>query len=159
MNTKPGTYEIIDDGAGNLTVLFNPADGSAQTSTNVTVQAGETATNVIPGMNIEIAATFQAGSSLIAVTQDSASVFNRMQGFIDRQAGAGGVLALRQESYTNIARDIAKRQDALAERIDNEMDRLRKRFMAMEQAQARASAILGQLTAMNQQLAANSRAR
>lgn len=159
MNTKPGTYEIIDDGAGNLTVLFNPADGSAQTTTNVTVQAGETATNVIPGMNIEIAAAFQAGSSLIAVTQDSASVFNRMQGFIDRQAGAGGVLALRQESYTNIARDIAKRQDALAERIDNEMDRLRKRFMAMEQAQARASAILGQLTAMNQQLAANSRAR
>lgn len=158
-NTKPGTYEITDDGAGNLTVVFTPTDGSAQTTSNVTVVAGESSTSVIAGMTIDIAATLQAGTSTITVTQDSASVFNRMQSFIDRQAGAGGVLAQRQESYTNIAQDIARRQDELAERIDNEMDRLRQRFTAMEQAQARASAILGQLTAMNQQLAANSGAR
>jgi flagellar hook-associated protein 2 len=156
--TKPGKYQITDDGAGNLTVVFTPSDGTAQTTSNVTVQAGTQATNVVPGMTLDIAATLQAGSSTITVMQDSASVFHRMQTFIDRQAGAGGVLARRQETYTQVARDIARRQDELAERIDNEMDRLRQRFSAMEQAQARAAAILGQLTAMNQQLAANSRA-
>lgn len=156
-NTKPGTYEITDDGSGNLTIEFTPSDGSAKTTSNVTVVAGETSSAVIAGMNIEIAGTLQAGTSTITVTQNSASVFHRMQSFVDRQAGAGGVLANRQESYTQIAQDIARRQDELAERIDNEMDRLRQRFTAMEQAQARASAILGQLNAMNQQLAANSR--
>lgn len=147
-----GTYTIIDDGAGNLTSVFRDIHGEETT----------TFATIVAGMTLNIAATLQAGQHTIVVSNTSISPMRQIQDFLESQAGTGDVLDLRQDSYDAIATDVRARIDTLQERIDGEMDRLRLKFIAMEQAQAAASIAFGVLDAMAAQLAslnAQSRAR
>lgn len=136
-----GTYAISDDGAGNLTSVFTPANGGPKVTQTATVTAGGTNTSLIPGMTLSIAGVFQAGSHSITVSATSQSVIRRLKDFADVAAGAGGVLQKRQDAFAEVTKDIAQRRSVIEERISREMDGLRRKFAAMERAQARAQAV------------------
>jgi flagellar hook-associated protein 2 len=149
-----GKYDISDDGAGNLTAVFSPATGATSTVTNAAVLAGGSTTSLIPGVTVNVGA-FQMGSHTVSVAASSESVIRLLKDFADMQAGPGGVLQKRQDTYAAVSRDLAARKVALQGHIDAEMETLRKKFAAMEQAQARAQAVQSQLTQLANQLAAN----
>ena len=147
-----GTYTIIDDGAGNLTSVFRDIHGD-ETTSFATVVASGTETTLVPGMTLNIAATLLAGEHTIVVSNTSISPMRQIQSFLESQAGTGDILELRQDSYDAIATDVRERIETLQDRIDGEMDNLRRKFIAMEQAQAAASIAFGALSAMSTQLA------
>lgn len=135
--TKAGSYQIIDDGAGNLTSVFTPSDGSAQVTTTATVTANSTNTTLVPGVTLNIGA-LQGGSSTIAITKQSASVFQSLADFLNGQVGTNGTLSKRLDTFTTITKDIDDRKAKIQASIDAEMTLLRNKFIAMEQAQAAA---------------------
>ncbi|MGE5596177.1 MAG: flagellar filament capping protein FliD [Hyphomicrobiales bacterium] len=142
LGTKAGTYQITDDGAGNLTAVFTPLDGSAPVTTTAAVTAGGTNTTLIPGMTIDIAAVLQAGTHTITVSPSSESVVQRLKAYMDSLSGTNGVFQKRQEAYDARVKDLDARKEQIQASIDAEMDRLREKFLAMEQAQARAQGVL-----------------
>jgi len=143
--SKAGAYAIVDDGAGNLTATFTPADGGSVTTTSATIVANGSTTALIPGMTVQAAPALQGGTHTIAVSTTSNSVFHQLKSFLDNQAGPGGMLAKREDSYDSISRDIKTRKETIQDRIDREMELLRDKFIAMEQAQARSQAIMSSL--------------
>lgn len=156
--TQPGRYTISDDGFGNLQSIFTPANGGPPITTNATVVAGGTNTTLIPGMTLTIGGTLQTGTHTVTVSASTQSVIQRLKQFAEIQSGAGGVLQKRQDTYDKLTSDIADRIIKMEERIENEMEVLRKKFAAMEQAQARAQGILSSLTQMMNQMNANAAA-
>lgn len=143
--TKAGSYAITDDGSGNLAAVFTPADGGPTTTTTASVIANGSTTSLIPGTTVSIGAALQAGNHTVTVAASSASVMKQIETFLENQAGAGGMLTLREDSYEAVSKDIQARMDNIQERIDREMDNLRRKFMLMEQAQARAQSIMASL--------------
>lgn len=69
----------------------------------------------------------------------------RLKQFAEVQSGVGGVLQKRQQTIDKITTDISDRIDKVTQRISNEMEVLRKKFAAMEQAQAKAESIISTL--------------
>lgn len=153
--TTPGKYVITDDGAGNLTSVFTPANGTPATTSTAVVLAGGTNASLIPGMTLTIGGALQAGTHTVTVTASTQSVIHRLKQFAENQAGAGGVLKKRQDSYDAVTGDIADRISVMEQRIEKEMEVLRKKFAAMEQAQARAQGVLSSLQQMAAQMNAN----
>lgn len=153
--SQAGIYTITDDGQGNLTAAFKPANGGPQTTTSATVTANGTNTSLIPGMTLAIGPVLQQGTHTIVVSQSALSPLRRLKDFADTLAGAGGVLQKRQDSYSAVIDDLQERKELLAARIEREMETWRKRFREMEQAQARYSSIAASLQQMQAQLAAN----
>ncbi len=139
--TKQGTYAISDDGLGTLTATFTPADGGPDVVTTGAITAGGTNSTLIPGMTLQAGPALQAGTHSIAVGASRQSVIKRIQGYLEVQAGVGGALAKRQETYDKRLADITKRQDQIQSAVDKEMEILRRKFTAMEQAQARAQTL------------------
>ena len=152
-----GTYAITDDGLGNLTSVFTPTNGGAAISTSAVVQSAGTNSTLIPGMTLSINALLTAGSHTIAVSASSQSVVQRIKDFVDLQAGLGGVLQKRQDTYTAVTKSLAERKIQIQAHIDAEMSTLRKKFARMEQAQARAQGIQSSLTQTMNQLSASPR--
>ena len=72
------------------------------------------------------------------------------------EASAGATAALRKATYDRIGSDISERIATLEKRIEAEMEQLRRKFAAMEQAQARSQSILGNLQQLANQLSGNS---
>lgn len=153
--TTPGKYVITGDGSGNLTSVFTPANDTPATTSTAVVLAGGTNASLIPGMTLSIGGVLQAGTHTITVTPSTQSVIHRLKQFAENQAGTGGVLKKRQDSYDAVTSDIAERITVMEERIEKEMEVLRKKFAAMEQAQARAQGILSSLQQMAAQMNAN----
>lgn len=149
--TTAGTYQITDNGLGTLTSVFTPTNGGAAITTSATVQAGGTNSTLIPGMTLNIKSPLTAGSHTITAAPSSQSVIQRIKDFVDLQAGLGGVLQKRQDTYTAVAKNLVDRKLQIQAHIDAEMSTLRKKFARMEQAQARAQGIQRTLTqTMNQ---------
>jgi len=142
---QTGKYVIEDDGLGNLTSTFTPANGGPPSTTTATVVAGGSTNILIPGMVVNIGPVLQAGTNTVTVTASSQSVIQRLKLFSEIQGGAGGVLQKRQDAFANINADIEKRIDIVTDRIDKEMERLRAKFAAMERAQANAQNIISTL--------------
>lgn len=102
-------------------------------------------------MTLSINAVLAAGAHTITVSPSSQSVVQRIKEFVDLQAGLGGVLQKRQDTYTAVSKSLDARKLQIQAHIDAEMSTLRKKFARMEQAQARAQGIQSQLTqTMNQ---------
>ncbi len=135
-----GTYQITDDGAGNLTSVFTPSNGGAPVTSTAVITAGGTNTTLIPGVTLTFGA-LQAGANTVTVTQTSASVISKLRDFLNGQVGTNGTLGQRQDSFTKISKDMDARKDQIQKSIDAEMDLMRKKFIAMEQAQSKASSI------------------
>ncbi len=152
---KAGTYTLTDPGDGTLVVDFVPSDGSEPTQTVVNIVAGGTNTTAIPGITLEFGA-IQAGTNTISVTKTAESPLARIQEILDMQTAPGGVMEQRQATYDKVGKDIQDRIAKLQASVDKEMELMRQKFIAMEQAQARASTTLAALSQMQQQLAATS---
>ena len=86
------------------------------------------------------------------MTASSQSVIQRLKQFSEIQSGAGGVLQKRQDAFKNIQTDIARRIEDVQDRIEKEMEVLRKKFALMEQAQAAAQSLISQLQATTSKL-------
>jgi flagellar hook-associated protein 2 len=153
--TEAGTYTISDDGAGHLWADFQPAGGGATSGRAATVTAGGTDTSLISGMTLTIGGVLAAGSHTITVAASRESPLRRLRNIVDTAAGTLGTLQKRGEAFANIAKDIAARETFIQARIDAEMAVLRKKFAAMEQAQARAQQTSSALTQMAAQLTAS----
>ncbi|WP_322795341.1 flagellar filament capping protein FliD [Tepidiforma sp.] len=149
---EPGRWEITDDGAGNLTATFTPANGGPPTTATATVVANGTNSNLIPGITLQIGPTLQAGTHTITVGATAESVLQRLKRFAETQAGVGGTLDKRKATFDRVSNDISERIATLEKRIEAEMEQLRRKFAAMEQAQARAQGILSSLQQMARQL-------
>ncbi len=143
--TRAGYYKLIDDGVGRITAEFHPVDGGSVTSTVATITANGTNTSLIPGMTLQIGAAFLGGEHTLQVAATQISPLQQLKQVLEGQAGSGGVLVRRQSSYQAVSADIQRRQDALSERIEREMEGLRKKFSNMEQLQARSQRLLATL--------------
>jgi len=155
--SKAGTYAITDDGLGSLEVVFTPIDGSAPSTTTKVVLSGQSYTDIIPGMTVDIGA-LQAGTSYVHVSTESESPIQQLKLFLDQQVGPGRALNQRTASYDALIKDIKERQLEMEDRIDREMDRIRDQFTRMEMAQARAQSVLASLQQMTAQMQANRQA-
>jgi flagellar hook-associated protein 2 len=142
---KAGSYVITDDGAGNLSSLFTPQDGSTPVTTTAIVTASGTNTTLVPGMTLQIGGALTAGTNTITVAPTSSSVMNRLKDFLEGQVGVSGSFTQRAAIYDRRTKDIAARQVQIQAGIDAEMSVLRKKFAAMEQAQARAQSAMSQI--------------
>ncbi|MGE3076461.1 MAG: flagellar filament capping protein FliD [Dehalococcoidia bacterium] len=154
--SQSGTYKIEDDGLGNLTSTFTPSNGGPSTSVSATVVAGGSTSLLIPGMIVSVGPTLQAGTNVVSVSASSQSVIQRLKQFAEVQAGAGGVLQKRQDAFQNIQTDIAKRIEEVQDHITAEMETLRKKFAAMERAQANAQSIISTLQATTAKISSGS---
>jgi len=150
-----GTYRITDNGAGLLTSVFTPKNGGPQLSTTSPITAGGTNSTLIPGITLQIASLFQEGSQLITVGASSKSPIQAIRELAENQAGAGNVIQKRQDTYTKVTDQISIRRERMLDRIDKEMEVLRKKFAAMEQAQAKYQGIASSLAGMISQLQAS----
>lgn len=150
---EPGRWVITDDGAGNLSAVFTPANGGPTVPASGTIAPGGTISNLVPGLTLQAGPTLQAGEHVITVTATAESVIQRLKRFAENQAGIGGTLDKRKATYDRIALDIEERSATLEARITAEMEQLRRKFAAMEQAQARAQSVLGSLQQLANQLA------
>lgn len=152
--SKAGRYQIVDDGAGNLIATFYPADGSAPVETRATVSPGGSTTSLIPGMTVTVGNPLQSGEHTVLVEAAAASPIRQIVAFLEGQTRTGGALDARADAYKRVADDVAARKAQLQERIDREIDRLRQKFIAMDQALARSQRVFEALTQMANQLAA-----
>jgi hypothetical protein len=151
---QQGTYTLSDLGDGTMVVDFVPTDGSQPTQTVINIAAGGTNTTAIPGITLQFAGTLQAGTHTITVTNTAASPLARVRELLTVQTAPGGVLEQRQTTYDEVKADYEDRIEEIQESVDNEIEILRRKFVLMEQAQARANSMLTALQQMQQQLAA-----
>lgn len=152
--TEPGTWVITDDGAGNLSAVFTPANGGAPTTVTGTIAANGSNSTLIPGLTLTAGPTLQAGSHTITVAATAESVIQRLKRMAENQAAIGGTLEKRKATYDKVSSDIAERIATLEQRIEAEMEQLRRKFALMEQAQARAQSVLGNIQQLANQIAA-----
>lgn len=151
---EPGSWEITDDGAGNLSAVFTPANGGPPTTVTGTIAANGSNTSLIPGLTLTAGPTLQAGSHTITVGATAESVIQRLKRFAETQAGIGGTLDKRKTTYDKVSSDISERIATLEQRINAEMEQLRRKFTLMEQAQARAQSVMGNIQQLANQIAA-----
>jgi flagellar hook-associated protein 2 len=151
---EPGRWEITDDGAGNLSAVFTPANGGPPTTVSGTIAANGSNTTLIPGLTLTAGPTLQAGSHTITVGASAESVIQRLKRFAETQAGIGGTLDKRKTTYDKVSSDISERIATLEQRINAEMEQLRRKFTLMEQAQARAQSVMGNIQQLANQIAA-----
>jgi len=154
--TEPGKWVITDDGAGNLSAVFTPANGGPPISASGTIAPNGSNSGLIPGLTLTAGPTLQAGTHTITVGATAESVIQRLKRFAENQAGIGGTLDKRKATYDRIASDISERIATLEKRIEAEMEQLRRKFAEMERAQARSQSILGNLQQLANQLSGNS---
>jgi flagellar hook-associated protein 2 len=155
--TRAGTYTLTDNGAGLLIADFVPLDGTAPTQATASVTANGTDTTLIPGVSIQMAGVLQAGTHTVAVTNTASSPIAQIREILKMQTATGGVMQKRQETYQAVSKDIAARIAQIEKSVEKEMEILRRKFIVMEQAQARASSIFSQLDQMMSQLTAAKR--
>ena len=154
-----GTYRISDNGAGLLNSVFTPRNGGPQVASSVSITASGTNTSLIPGMTLNIAAVFMGGTQTITVAASAKSPVQLIKELAETQAGAGGVMQKRQDTYSAVTEHLAERRTQTIDRIDKEMNVMRKKFMAMEQAQARYAGIASSLAGMMAQMSGVSSSR
>jgi flagellar hook-associated protein 2 len=152
--TAQGTYVLTDFGDGTLVVDFTPTDGSQPTQTTMNIAAGGSNSTAIPGITLQFAGILQAGSHTITVTNTAASPLARVRELLAIQTAPGGVLDQRQATYDEVKADYQDRIQSIQQSVDKEIEILRRKFVLMEQAQARANSMLSALQQMQQQLTA-----
>ena len=145
VGTIPGTYKITDDGLGNLTSVFSPADGSSPITELATVTANGINTSLIPGMTLQIG-TLQAGTTTINASVTSESVIGKLRDFLNGIAGPNGTLKNRTDEYTNDIKDMEARKVEIQASIDAQVAVWQQKFTDMEEAEAQASTISQGLT-------------
>ncbi|MEE9278247.1 MAG: flagellar filament capping protein FliD [Dehalococcoidia bacterium] len=147
-----GTYTIVDDGLGNLTLTIDPEDGSPSSTRESTITAGGTNNTLIAGMTLTAKGTLQAGTDTFVVTRDQVGVAVKLDDLLDAQLRKDGALDAKDENITDLIEDMNDRIEVLEARLTAEQIRLERKFALMEQAFARFEAQRGFLEAFSSQL-------
>jgi flagellar capping protein FliD len=152
---EAGTYLITDDGAGNITSTFTPVNGGPPSTQSAVITPNGTNSLLIPGMTLSFGPVLTAGTHTVVVTPASEGIGGKIRDLLDVQAGAGGVMQKRQDRYSALTKSLETQKAKIQGHIDAEMANLRRKFAAMERAQARAQQIQGSLNQVVAQLTAN----
>ena len=149
---QAGTYTVTDDGAGNLTVQFDPADGSTTIVGSGTITASGTNTTLIPGMTLTADPVLTAGADTITITRSKAGVAVKLEDLLDAQLRKAGVFDVKEENIDDRIEDMNERILSLEERLTAEQLRIERQFAEMEQVFARFQSQQSILSALTSQL-------
>ena len=146
-NPRTGKYVITADAAGNLSSVFTPTGGSAQTAVTGTIAAGGSNSTLLSGLVLNARDPFVAGTDTILVTPGD-SVSGRLASYLDSLISSStGSLTNSgksdQDEITRLGKQIAAKEDLLVEKEA----RLQARFTALEVVLARLQAQAGQSAA------------
>lgn len=149
-NHTSGSYTIVSDGSGNLTVTFNPSGGGSSTTKTGTITASGTNTTLIPGVTLTGQGVLAAGTDTITATFTSEGVGVKIADYLSSLTGTDGVFATRQESSDSQIDEMNKSIEQLQERLDAKEQALYTKFQGLEVAlaslQGQSSSLAAQLS-------------
>lgn len=145
-----GRYDIVSDGAGNLTATFYDADGAIVSTTTGTIEAGGINNTLIPGLTIRAAETLTGLDSSIVVTHRQ-GIIAALNDLTKQALGSEGLFKIRETGADAQIKELDNRMQRLMDRLDDKEARLYKQFAAMEAMLAR---MQSQSAALSTQLAA-----
>ena len=135
--TDSGSYSIVADVLGNLTVTFTPDNGATPVVRTGTIAAGGTNTTLIAGVTLTAQATLVAGTDNITVTADQEGLARSLHDYLEGFTRSGGIFDTKTAETQNRLDDIGDQIDRLEERVTAKRDQLIRKFGAMEQTIAR----------------------
>jgi flagellar capping protein FliD len=136
---RAGTYTFtIDTSASpNLTVVFDPENGDADTTVTYTVAANDVNTDVIPGMSITLGAVLADGSDVITVTRPERGIAVKLDDYLFGLLRTDGVFDAREGRAEAEIADIDDQIARLDDMLDNEERSLIMQFSRLEATIAR----------------------
>ena len=150
-----GTYTIVSDVLGNLTVTFQADNGSAPVISTGAIGAGGTNTTIIAGVTLTAKAVLVAGTDTITISANSEGVARSFHDLVDGYTRVGGFLELKNDQMQSRLDDINDQIDRLEERVQARQDQLVRQFSALDQTVARLQSQQQALTSIFAQLRPN----
>jgi flagellar hook-associated protein 2 len=153
--SKAGTYSITSTVTGQLSVLFQPADGSAAISQTGSIAAGGTNTTLIPGVTLTAAGALVAGTDSITITATEVGLGRSLHSYVDQLTRSGGTFDVRDDEFEARVDLIDDQIERLERRADAREQQLQRQFAALEVTIARLQGQQEALAGMVAQLNAN----
>ena len=147
-----GTYTIVSDVLGNLTVTFQADNGSAPVVSTGAISAGGTNTTLIPGVTLTGAATLVAGTDTITITANQEGAARALHDLVEAFTRTGGFLDVKNDQMQARLDDINDQIERLEIRVQARQDQLVRQFTAMELTIARLQSQQSALTSIFAQL-------
>ena len=148
-NHVSGTYSIVSDASGNLTVTFTPSGGGSSITSTGTITAGGTNASLIPGVTLTAKPTLSAGTDSITASFTQKGVGVKIADYLSSLVSSTGLLTDREESSSERISEMNKSIERMQDRLEEKEKALYARFRAMEVAlarlQAQSSSIASQL--------------
>jgi flagellar hook-associated protein 2 len=150
-NHTAGSYKIVSDASGNLTVTFTPTSGSPVTRTG-TITANGANTTLIPGVSLTAKSTLAAGTDTITVGISTKGIGVKIADYLNSLTGSNGSLQARLTSFDDQIKDMNDSIFDLQTRIDSKQTALQAKFSSLEVAlanlQNQSSSLSAQLAKM-----------
>jgi flagellar hook-associated protein 2 len=143
--TEAGTYRVVSDADGNLTVYFTPVGGSEELVGTGTIQAGGSNDEIIPGVTLYAKSTLQAGTDYLEKPAHLTGVIKNLELYLEDVTRSGGLLYNVEDRMEKQIEDIQEQVERMEERLEMYEARLIRQFTAME-------AILSQMQTQSQWL-------
>ena len=136
---RAGTYTFTVDTAAspNLTVVFDPDNGDADTTVTYTVAAIDVNTDIIPGMSITFAGALADGSDTITVTRPERGIAVKLDDYLFGLLRTDGIFDAREDRAKREIKDIDEQIARLDDLLDAEERSLILRFTRLEATLAR----------------------
>ena len=136
---RAGVYTFTVDTAAspNLTVVFDPDNGDADSSVTYTIAANDVNTDIIPGMSITIGAVLADGSDTITVTRPQRGIAVKLDDYVYGLLRTNGVFDARVDRTKREVADIDAQIHKLNDVLDSEERSLVLRFTRLEATLAR----------------------
>lgn len=129
--TRAGTYRIVSDSQGNLTVYFTPAGGEEELVGTGTIAPYGTNDDLIPGVTLR-AGALREGESYLSKEENATGALKVLEDYLSRITSKGGVLAGITDALQETSRDLASQVERMEERIKAREARLIAQYTAME---------------------------
>ncbi len=150
--TGSGHYQIVSDGAGNLTATFINSLGVAGAPVTGTIAPGGTNTTLIPGLTLVAEATLTGATTEIDVTYQQ-GVLTRLNQYLTANVGPDGALTSRVSSVDKSITAVDDSIKRLEGRLGKKQERLVAEFTRLErllsQLQTQSSALASQLSGLD----------
>lgn len=136
---RAGTYTFTIDtlASPNLTVVFDPENGDADTTVTYTVAADDVNTDIIPGMSLTFGAVLADGSDVITVTRPERGIAVKLDDYLFGLLRTDGVFDAREDRAKAEIGDIDDQIARLDDMLDNEERSLIMQFSRLEATIAR----------------------
>ena len=101
-----GTYTIVSDVLGNLTVTFQADNGSTPVISTGAIGAGGTNSTIIPGVTLTAKAVLVAGTDTITISANSEGVARSFHDLVEGYTRVGGFLEIKNDQMQSRLDDI-----------------------------------------------------